>query len=146
MITNLENQLRVIEKELVSNPNDLNLDFNHKAVVNLYGLTSFQIRKKLKENYIRYTPNGAKKKFIIPHIIEKWQIAVKALFFIDARLFLSALKILGDIHLEFDDHEKAKSYYFYYKFLSFNNSMLSLIASLFAFIFSNCSKYLSCFL
>lgn len=82
------------------------------------------IRKKLKENYIRYTPNGAKKKFIVPHIIEKWQTAVKLLFFIDARLFLSSLKILGDIHLEFDDHEKAKSYYFYYKFLSFNLELL----------------------
>ena len=38
------------------------------------------------------------------------QNKVKMLFFIDARLFLSSLKILGDIHLEFDDHEKAKSY------------------------------------
>jgi len=31
------------------NPDDLLLDFNPKAVVNLYGLTGFQIRKKLKE-------------------------------------------------------------------------------------------------
>jgi len=31
------------------NPDDLILDFNHKAVVNLYGLSGFQIRKKLKE-------------------------------------------------------------------------------------------------
>ena len=30
-------------------PNDLKLDFNHKAVVNLYGLSGYQIRKKLKE-------------------------------------------------------------------------------------------------
>jgi len=82
------------------------------------------IRKKLKENYIKYTPNGAKKKFIIPHIIEKWQTAIKILFFIDVRIFLTALKILGDIHLEFDDHEKAKNYYFYFKFLAFNLELL----------------------
>lgn len=82
------------------------------------------IRKKLKENYIKYTPNGAKKKFIVPHIIEKWHVAVKALLFIDVRIFLTALKILGDIHLEFDEHEKAKNYYFYYKFLSFNLELL----------------------
>ena len=31
------------------NPDDLLLDFNPKAVVNLYGLSGFQIRKKLKE-------------------------------------------------------------------------------------------------
>ncbi len=82
------------------------------------------IRKKLKENYTKYTPNGAKKKYIIPHIIEKWHVAIKMLFFIDVKIFLCALKILGDIHLEFDDHEKAKNYYFYYKFLSFNLELL----------------------
>lgn len=82
------------------------------------------IRKKIKENYIKYTPNGAKKKFIVPHIIEKWQTAIKMLFFIDVRIFLTALKILGDIHLEFDDHEKAKNYYFYFKFLAFNLELL----------------------
>lgn len=82
------------------------------------------IRKKLKENYIKYTPNGAKKKFIVPYIIEKWQVAIKMLFFIDVRIFLTALKILGDIHLEFDDHEKAKNYFFYYKFLAFNLELL----------------------
>jgi len=31
------------------NPSDLSLDFNPKAVVNLYGLSGFQIREKLKE-------------------------------------------------------------------------------------------------
>ncbi len=82
------------------------------------------IRKKIKENYIKYTPNGAKKKFIIPHIIDKWQIAIKMLFFIDVRVFLTALKILGDIHIEFDDHEKAKNFYFYFKFLAFNLELL----------------------
>ena len=33
-------------------PNDLKLDFNHKAVVNLYGLSGYQIRKKLKRNLV----------------------------------------------------------------------------------------------
>lgn len=40
------------------NPDDLILDFNKKAVVNLYGLTGSQIRKKLKEissNYEIFT-------------------------------------------------------------------------------------------
>jgi len=100
------------------------------------------IRKKLKENYIKYTPNGAKKKFIIPHIIEKWHVAIKMLFFIDVKIFLTALKILGDIHLEFDDHEKAKNYYFYYKFLSFNLELLDEMSNAYEAI-GNSYKFLN---
>jgi tetratricopeptide (TPR) repeat protein len=40
------------------------------------------------------------------------------------RLFLIALKNLADVYIEFDEYEKAKNWYFYYKFLSYNLEML----------------------
>ena len=35
-------------------PNDLKLDFNHKAVVNLYGLIRLSNKKKIKRNIYRF--------------------------------------------------------------------------------------------
>ncbi len=43
MITNLENQLRVIEQELVSDPNDLNLLKNQMEVENRLELSRFKL-------------------------------------------------------------------------------------------------------
>ena len=145
----LINQTQISGVQLSKQTNFLNLITKKGPKVKLINQSAKEkiievelIRKKIKENYIKYTPNGAKKKLIIPHIIEKWQVAVKLLLFVDIRLFLSALKILGDIHLEFDDHEKAKNYYFYYKFLSFNLELLDDMNSAYEAI-GNCYKFLN---
>lgn len=79
-------------------------------------------RKKINEEYNRITPktvNGAKHS-----IISKWIKVVKILQGVDVRFFLIALKNLADVYLEFDEYEKAKNWYFFYKFLSYNLEML----------------------
>jgi hypothetical protein len=43
MITNLENQLRVIEAELLNNPNDLNLMKNQMEIENKLELARFEL-------------------------------------------------------------------------------------------------------
>ena len=48
MITNLENQLRVIEQELVSNPNNLNLLKNQMEVENRLELSRFELSNVVK--------------------------------------------------------------------------------------------------
>lgn len=49
---------------------------------------------------------------------------------------------MGDIHLEFDEHEKAKNFYFYYKFLAFNLELLDEMSNAYEAI-GNSYKFLN---
>jgi tetratricopeptide (TPR) repeat protein len=74
------------------------------------------VRNKITEEYAKLTLKNyfrAKKS-----IITKWKTTLELLQNLDAKLFLQALKCLGDIYVEFDEFETAKHFYFYYKFFA----------------------------
>ncbi len=74
------------------------------------------MRNKITEEYAKITLKNyfrGKKS-----IITKWRTTLELLQNLDAKLFLQALKCLGDIYVEFDEFETAKHFYFYYKFFA----------------------------
>jgi tetratricopeptide (TPR) repeat protein len=79
------------------------------------------VRRKIKEDYLKISskPQEAKEA-----VVYKWSEAINHLLNLDVKLCLMALKILGDIYLEFDDYEKAKNIFLYHKFLVYNLELL----------------------
>lgn len=75
----------------------------------------------MKEDYIKITSKSYEAK---EAIVSKWSKVIKYLLNLDVRLSLMALKILGDIYIEFDDYDKGKSLYLYHKFLVYNLELL----------------------
>ena len=69
------------------------------------------LRKEIKEDYIRSSQRR--------NVISKWREVIQILQSLDIRLFLVALKVLGDIYMEFDDYESARILFGFYKMISF---------------------------
>jgi tetratricopeptide (TPR) repeat protein len=80
------------------------------------------IRKTVKDEYIKITPKTLSD--IKDGIYVRWTRAIKILLSTDIRLALSGLKIMGDIYIEFDEPDRAKNVYLYYKFLAYNLELL----------------------
>lgn len=74
------------------------------------------LRNKVFDEYTKITFKtfGKGKK----QIINKWKQVLELTQNFEIKLFLTTLKCLGDIYLEFDEYEIAKNYYFYYKFFA----------------------------
>ena len=70
-----------------------------------------ELRKEIKDDYIR----SSQRRNVIP----KWREVVQILQSLDIRLLLVALKVLGDIYMEFDDYESARILFGFYKIVSF---------------------------
>lgn len=79
-------------------------------------------RKQIRDEYAKITPKCVRE--YKSNIIKEWKSITNRLFNIDVRLSLLGIKILGDIHIEFDEYDKAKSYYSYFKFLATNLELL----------------------
>jgi tetratricopeptide (TPR) repeat protein len=80
------------------------------------------IRKAMKDEYIKITPKTLSD--IKDGLYVRWTRAIKILITIDIRLALTALKVMGDIYIEFDEPDRAKNVYLYYKFLAYNLELL----------------------
>ena len=84
-----------------------------------------ELRKEIKEDYIRSSQRR--------NVISKWREVIQILQTLDIRLLLVALKVLGDIYMEFDDYESARILFGFYKIVSFrvelfkatNNNLIS---------------------
>lgn len=74
------------------------------------------IRNKVTEDYAKITAKNYYKGK--KSIISRWKTTLEYLQNLDAKLFLYALKCLGDIYVEFDEFETAKNFYFYFKFFA----------------------------
>ena len=70
-----------------------------------------ELRKEIKEDYIRSSQRR--------NVISKWREVIQILQTLDIRLLLVALKVLGDIYMEFDDYESARILFGFYKIVSF---------------------------
>ena len=70
-----------------------------------------ELRKEIKEDYIRSSQRR--------NVISKWREVIQILQSLDIRLLLIALKVLGDIYMEFDDYESARILFGFYKIVSF---------------------------
>ena len=68
-------------------------------------------RKEIKEDYIR---SSERRK-----VISKWKEVIQTLQNMDIKLLLVAIKVLGDIYMEFDDYENARGLFSFYKIVSF---------------------------
>ena len=75
-----------------------------------------EIRKEIKEDYIRSSQRR--------NVISKWREVIQLLQSIDIRLLLVALKVLGDIYMEFDDYESARILFGFYRIISFRLELL----------------------
>lgn len=75
-----------------------------------------RLRKELKDDYIRSTTRR--------NVIPKWKDVIQLLQPIDIRLLLVAIKVLGDMYVEFDDYETARNLYSFYKIVSFRLELL----------------------
>jgi tetratricopeptide (TPR) repeat protein len=80
------------------------------------------IRKTLKDEYIKITPKTLND--IKEGIYARWTRAIKLILSMDIKLALCALKVMGDMYIEFDEPDRAKNVYIYYKFLSYNLELL----------------------
>jgi tetratricopeptide (TPR) repeat protein len=74
------------------------------------------IRNKVTEDYAKITAKNYYKGK--KSIISRWKMTLELLQNLDAKLFLYALKCLGDIYVEFDEFELAKNFFFYFKFFA----------------------------
>ena len=70
-----------------------------------------ELRKDIKEDYIRSSQRR--------NVISKWREVIQILQSLDIRLLLVAIKVLGDIYMEFDDYESARILFGFYKIISF---------------------------
>lgn len=75
-----------------------------------------RLRKELKDDYIRSTTRR--------NVIPKWKDVIQYLQPLDIRLLLVAIKVLGDMYVEFDDYETARNLYSFYKIVSFRLELL----------------------
>jgi tetratricopeptide (TPR) repeat protein len=80
------------------------------------------IRKSMKDEYIKITNKTLYD--IKDALYVRWTRAIKILLTLDVKLALTALKIMGDIYIEFDEPDRAKNVYLYYKFLAYNLELL----------------------
>ncbi|MCQ2815935.1 MAG: tetratricopeptide repeat protein [archaeon] len=93
----------------------------------------FVIRKEIKDDY--------NKKDTRKDIVKKWKKVIKILQCRDIKLFLIAMKVLGDIYVEFEDYKTARYLYNFYKKESFAVGLLE--ETLFAYeALGNISKFL----
>ena len=60
-----------------------------------------ELRKEIKEDYIRSSQRR--------NVISKWREVIQILQTLDIKLLLIAIKVLGDIYMEFDDYENART-------------------------------------
>ena len=70
-----------------------------------------ELRKEIKEDYIRASQRR--------NVISKWREVIQIIQTLDIKLLLIAIKVLGDIYMEFDDYENARTLYSFYKIVSF---------------------------
>ena len=70
-----------------------------------------ELRKEIKEDYIRSSQRR--------NVISKWREVIQILQKLDIKLLLIAIKVLGDIYMEFDDYENARTLFSFYKIVSF---------------------------
>ena len=70
-----------------------------------------ELRKEIKEDYIRASQRR--------NVISKWREVIQILQTLDIKLLLIAIKVLGDIYMEFDDYENARTLFCFYKIVSF---------------------------
>ena len=70
-----------------------------------------ELRKEIKEDYIRSSQRR--------NVISKWREVIQILQTLDIKLLLIAIKVLGDIYMEFDDCENARTLFCFYKIVSF---------------------------
>ena len=70
-----------------------------------------ELRKEIKEDYIRSSQRR--------NVISKWREVIQILQTLDIKLLLIAIKVLGDIYMEFDDYENARTLFSFYKIVSF---------------------------
>jgi len=70
-----------------------------------------ELRKEIKEDYIRSSQRR--------NVISKWREVIQILQTLDIKLLLIAIKVLGDIYMEFDDYENARTLFCFYKIVSF---------------------------
>ena len=81
-----------------------------------------RLRNEIKEDYIKITPKSFQTyKY---NIINKWKEVINKLLPINIKLALLSMKVMGDIYIEFDDYERAKFIYFYYKIIVYNLGFL----------------------
>ena len=81
-----------------------------------------KIRNLMKDEYKRISSRGASK--YIEQIKKKWLEITNLLIQLDVRTALYALKLLGDIYIEFDDYVRAKGVYSFYKHLALGLELL----------------------
>lgn len=81
-----------------------------------------RIRKLMREDYKKISSKGAST--YKASIALKWREIINLIMQIDSRYALYCLKLLGDIYIEFDDYERAKQCYSFYKFLALNLELL----------------------
>lgn len=87
----------------------------------------------MKEDYNK----SSTRKFILT----RWRKVINFLQGTDIRLYLIAMKVLGDIYVEFDDYETARNYYNFYKKASFSLGLLE--ETIYAYeALGNISKFL----
>jgi tetratricopeptide (TPR) repeat protein len=70
-----------------------------------------ELRKEIKEDYIRASQRR--------NVISKWREVIQILQTLDIKLLLIAIKVLGDIYMEFDDYENARILFSFYKIVSY---------------------------
>ena len=99
--------------KLSINPKDLNQSSNIQISAALKRKIERidELRKEIKEDYIRSSQRR--------NVISKWREVIQILQSLDIRLLLVALKVLGDIYMEFDDYESARILFGFYKIVSF---------------------------
>ena len=66
-----------------------------------------ELRKEIKEDYIRASQRR--------NVISKWREVIQILQTLDIKLLLIAIKVLGDIYMEFDDYENARTLFVFIK-------------------------------
>ena len=109
--TTLNNKNTLSLKESLSNNvNQINPDFKKKIV------RIDELRKEIKEDYIRSSQRR--------NVIFKWKEVIQILQTLDIKLLLIAIKVLGDIYMEFDDYESARILFSFYKLVTFRLELL----------------------
>ena len=86
-----------------------------------------ELRKDIKEDYIRSSQRR--------NVISKWREVIQILQSLDIRLLLVAIKVLGDIYMEFDDYESARILFGFYKIVSFRLELYESLGNVYKFLF-----------
>lgn len=81
-----------------------------------------KIRKLMRDDYKKVSNKAASKYKEI--ISLKWREIISLIIQVDVRFAINCIKILGDIYMEFDDYEKAKNCYNFFKFIALNLELL----------------------